>query len=336
MFLSRTHKIFKLFLFVCLSVLFNFCETNPPTNSLYSEQGFIIVESNVSGALIFLNDKNTNKVTPDTISAPAGINNVKLIKEGFNISFMDVNVNPGEVEKVIIVMSAMTNKVVLLEDFSNVSCQPCIQSNNAIEFLKNDVYGRSKLISIKYATDFPSRNDPMYLDSSEDSDARMEYYNILFTPTVIVDGILKPISTDSVSIRGSIDSRTNLTPQFAISLNDSVSGNEYFINSTITLVSNSSVDLQNSKVYIIISESEISYDQPPGSNGETRFYDVMREILPNKNGQLLNQIEVVGDNESFNLKTTLKSNWNKEKIETIIFIQNDLTKEIYQSSSTHE
>ena len=81
-----------------------------------------------------------------------------------------------------------TNKVVLLEDFANVSCVPCVQSDQIIERYAQDLYGPSKLSVVKFATNFPSPADPFYLANKPTCDTRMSLYNVLFAPTIVVDG----------------------------------------------------------------------------------------------------------------------------------------------------
>ena len=79
------------------------------------------------------------------------------------------------------------NKVVLLEDFANVSCIPCVESNKVIEAIANS-YGPSKLAVVKFPTNFPSPVDPFYLANKAACDYRINYYTIFAAPTTIVDG----------------------------------------------------------------------------------------------------------------------------------------------------
>ena len=51
---------------------------------LATQKGKIVIQTNPSGASIFLNDKDMNKITPDSlINLEAGIHKVKLSKEKF-------------------------------------------------------------------------------------------------------------------------------------------------------------------------------------------------------------------------------------------------------------
>jgi hypothetical protein len=82
-----------------------------------------------------------------------------------------------------------------------------------------------------------------------------------------------------------------------------------------------------------IIEEEIKFEQSPGSNGETEFYNVVRLMLPSVNGisvsDLLNEGEMF-----FEFEEMILSNWNPAELNTVVYLQNKITKEIYQAGST--
>jgi len=84
--------------------------------------------------------------------------------------------------EVAFTLTEASQRVVLIEDFSNVSCNPCVTSNLILDALANGTYSRSKVAVVKYATNFPSPSDPFYTGSRTDCDARMSFYQILASP----------------------------------------------------------------------------------------------------------------------------------------------------------
>ena len=82
-----------------------------------------------------------------------------------------------------------------------------------------------------------------------------------------------------------------------------------------------------------IIESKIEYATPPGSNGETEFDDVMRKMLPSNSGFPISNIESEGE-INFNWETTINNTWNKDRLETIIYVQHTNSKEVFQTKST--
>jgi len=225
------------------------------------------------------------------------------------------------------------DKTVLIEDFANVSCGPCVTSNNIIESLTTVTYGASKLVAIKFPTNFPSPNDPFYLAIPGICDARMLYYNILFAPTTIVDGILYPISTDSLSVIEKVDERLALSSQFGLEVTDSAAGGNYFINITLQEINTTGLNLDEIVLHTVITETDIEFENPPGSNGETKFFDVVRSTLPTFNGEPITNI--IQDGEvSYEIDETLSTSWDMNHVNTVVYIQNTMNKEVYQTSST--
>jgi len=237
-----------------------------------------------------------------------------------------------KVDNTTIVSAA--SKVVIVEDFANVSCNPCVISNKILESLTEITYGRSKLVAVKFPTNFPAPNDLFYLAAKEICDARISYYNVFFAPTTVIDGILKPISTDSNSVKTAVDSRLSITPRFNINIGDNLEG-DYSVNVDIKFIDTSSISMNDLVIHTVLTETDIEFEQAPGSNGETKFYDVTRLMLPSKDGtpvrQLIDQGELI-----FTFEDALLSSWNLEKLNFVVYIQNKTTKEIFQTGSTFD
>lgn len=226
------------------------------------------------------------------------------------------------------------SKVVLIEDFANVSCVPCVTSNKIIEKLTDITYGRSKLVAVKFPTNFPAPNDLFYLAAQEICDTRINYYNVFFAPTSLVDGLLKPISTDSNSVKSAVDTRLAISPRFNINVDATLEG-DYTVNVNIKFIDTSSINMSDLVIHTVLTETDIEFEQAPGSNGETKFYDVTRLMLPNKDGSPMRQFIDQGG-LSFNFQDALLSSWNIEKLNFVIFIQNKITKEVFQTGSTFD
>jgi hypothetical protein len=226
------------------------------------------------------------------------------------------------------------NKVVLIEDFANVSCNPCVQSNAFIERMTNEAYGRNNLVAVKFPTNFPAPNDMFYLAAKPICDARMSYYSIFFAPTTVIDGILKPISTDSVSVIAAIDQRLSVDPRFEINVNATLEG-DYIINVAVKFIDTTGININDIVINTVVTETNIFFTQPPGSNGETKFYDVIRLMEPSNEGIPLRQL-IDNDEISYDFNDALLSSWNLSNINTVVYIQDKNLREIYQTGSTFE
>ena len=131
------HTTQKIIIFVCLLITFS-CVTNPP-NSPDVPKTFekVFINSNFAGAEIFVDDVSTGQFTPDTISVEVGSRVIKLVKENYTPSTRIIEVTQGTILSVDFVLSAaQTSKIVLLEDFANVSCDPCVVSNQILHSIE--------------------------------------------------------------------------------------------------------------------------------------------------------------------------------------------------------
>jgi hypothetical protein len=226
------------------------------------------------------------------------------------------------------------NKTVLIEDFANVSCVPCVISNKTIESLTKYTFGYGSVVAVKYAANFPSPSDPFYLANPSVCKAMMSYYNIFTAPTNIIDGILKPNPTDSIDVINKITQRLQVLSKFKITVSDSISDDDYYIRFSIEVKDTTNLDFNNLVCNIVVTETDIQFTTPPGSNGETEFYDVMRVKFPADNQHI--QINTNQSASLMNLRhLEINSGWNINKLHTVIFIHDKLTKEVIQSASTY-
>jgi hypothetical protein len=301
-----------------------------------TETGKIFVTSNAIGAQIIVDQINSGKVTPDTILTLPGIHQIELQRAFFSSSSQQIEVFKDSLVNLDITLQEIPpSNLALIEDFANVSCVPCVTSNKIIESLTNVRYGRSKLVAIKYPTNFPSPNDPFYLANKVDCDTRIGYYNIISAPTNIVDGIIRPTPSDSLSVIAAVDQRLTKDLRFRMDVSNNVVGTEYLITVTVKVINGAGVDFSNSVLQTVVTETDIEFASPPGSNGETEFFDVMRKMLPTNAGESLagmSQTEEV----VFQRQMSINPNWVVDNLHTIAFIQNVDTKEIYQATSTFE
>ena len=296
--------------------------------------GKVYVTSNENGAAIYLDGEDTSRLTPDTVTTGPGAHQIKLVKAFYQDISSDVTVIKDSVVTLHFdLVEEPVKTTVLLEDFANVSCVPCVTSNKIIESLTKYTYGPNKLVAIKYPTNFPSPNDPFYLANSEDCDARMSYYGILFAPTTIIDGTERPISTDSVSVKSAIDQRLQKVPQFRVHVSNNIVGQTYFTTVTIRVENGSGINFSDLVLHTVLTETDIVFATPPGSNGETEFFDVMRKMMPTYTGKSLSDINQAEDN-LYTVQTTIDASWIIDNLQTIAFIQNNVTGEVYQAGST--
>ncbi|MHC1738787.1 MAG: Omp28-related outer membrane protein [Ignavibacteriaceae bacterium] len=322
----------RLFFILPLLLLLSSCKTTPP-NDVNGEVEYvkIYIVANVDSALIYVNDQFTGKYTPDTLEIQTGRNVIRLEKDGYLILNHALNVQSGGVNSFSFqLVPAGLTKAVLMESFSNVSCSPCVMTNGIIKNLKLK-YGASKLVIVKVPAYFPSPFDVFYVANKPDANARLVLYNIQTAPTVILDGVLWSVPSDSNSIISRIETRLTETPKFSLSVKDSIGGGILYVSVRVQNYDTTGIAFGDLVLHTVVVEEEITFTTPPGSNGETVFHNVMRKMLPGNTGSTIPWM-TPGKKEYFSFEVALSSAWQHGEIKTISFIQNKKTKEIFQSS----
>ena len=316
-------------------ILISGCETNPPNSPDQNiSYGKVFVSAQINGAAIYLNNVNTGKVTPDTLSAPVGNNTITLMANGFVTESMQVFITEGSVSSAAFTLSPATSgKVVLMEEFSNVSCVPCIVTNKIIKSLFNYRYTTNQLAIVKFPAYYPSPNDPMYLAAKQDCDSRLTYYTVSSTPTIRIDGTIRPTPSDSNAIIAAIEQQLALSAQINVSAKDTIINNTLKITVDVQYADTAGLNMADLVLHTVVTEEEITYSNPPGSNGETAFYHVARKMLPNFSGVSLTNTgtEIV----TYQSETVIAQGWNQSKLSVVAFIQNKKTKQVYQAVVIH-
>jgi hypothetical protein len=316
-----------------LAGFFSGCKTDPPTDGGASGgpgNGFIVVHSDIDGSKIFLDGVFTGKFTPDTIAAAAGSHQIRVEAAGEQPVQKMVTVTKATYHSVQMIF---TNRAVLVEDFANVSCTPCATSNKILYSLEHYSYSRKQLVAVKYPTNFPSPTDLFYLAAKPYSNARITYYTVLTAPSMYLNGTVKPTPTDSMKVKEAIESQLTLKAQFRITVSAAVNAGNYNSQITVKCLDTAGIDFSALRLQTAVIETPIEFATPPGSNGETKFYNVLRQMIPDYNGEPLGTM-TVGQLKTFTRSVPVNAVWNPANIYTVAFVQNPVTKTVYQAASS--
>ncbi|MFP4369089.1 MAG: Omp28-related outer membrane protein [Candidatus Kapaibacterium sp.] len=230
-------------------------------------------------------------------------------------------------------LQAASPRMVLIEEATNASCAPCAGQNPTFKaFIENN---RDNIIPLTYHWDFPGPNDPMFKENETMNNRRIEdYYNINGVPSCRVNGQIAPPSVgswyagapgDTVAQKAKYEEYAGTSSPITIDIDEDRSGSNKKIKVTVS----SDDPIQNKKLRVVLTEHHI-FDPNAGSNGETDFHWVARDMLPDADGTTINLS--AGGEEEFNFEYTMKSSWNPDQIYVIAFIQDDATKEVLQAA----
>ena len=226
----------------------------------------------------------------------------------------------------------------IVERFTNASCVPCSQLNASwyTETTQDLVYSNS-ITHVVYNVNWPGATDPMYLLNSSDNTQRWTYYGVNAVPWINVNGT--NINADQTTLTTSVNSGNTQVSPFKIILTPEIFSNKT-MNVHVKILRDPAdvTSFKNAKLQVGLTEKTVSFSSPPGANGESVFYSIARKMLPDANGTLLN-IPAPGDSLEMDLMyiptTPFLAAVNMDSLRVIAFIQNDSTKEIYQSEMTN-
>jgi len=222
---------------------------------------------------------------------------------------------------------AQSQRMVLLEHFTQASCGPCATYNPRIKDLINA--NEDKIVAIKYQTSWPGV-DPMNQQNPTQVAARVSYYGVTGVPNSVLDGNYyngHPQNWDlnKVNTRRAVESPFDLT--LSTKLNDAGDS----ILGTLHIVCTKDVTSANLKAQIVIVERKIEFTKAPGSNGEKEFEHVMKRMLPSENGTDIIGSWTVGMDTTINVSWKLENIYSLPQLGAVAFIQTNVTKEVMQA-----
>ena len=222
---------------------------------------------------------------------------------------------------------------VLLEHFTNLSSKLSSSSNTTVTGLATR--NKADVINIQYHTNFPGA-DAYFNDNPGDASARFLFYGLSRAPYSFLDGgtginyaniydyVTSPIDSNDLARRSMIN------PSFAITLNATVSGGIITVNGQIKALT--AINAGDVTLYLAVTEKKNTTQT--GANGEKIFYNVFRKLIPDAAGISLQKVWAVNDSYTLTDKTwAIAKIASSSDIEVIAFIQNNITKEIYQAQS---
>jgi hypothetical protein len=216
-------------------------------------------------------------------------------------------------------------KTALLEMFTNAGCGPCIYGNQFLtQFIQNNP-GLDFAV-IRTHSYWPSNRDVMYLNDTTMSRARTTYYSVSGVPDFFLDGgdynISGTMSTDNNTLKSAIE--REIAEGSDYTLNVQVSRTEEAINVAVNVVMDDDVTIP-SRLYLrtALIENGVQYT---GSNGETSHDQALRQMLPDYRG-----VRVDTAPFDFTGEFEIRPAYNPSNLEVVVYLQDDATKEIFQS-----
>lgn len=216
------------------------------------------------------------------------------------------------------------SRQVLVESFTNSASDASASINP--DFNNMMAQNASDVVDIQYHTNFPGE-DPFNSHNPSAPSARTTYYGITEVPWAIINGNVLDISTSEILNNEQIlDEQALKDPLFFIDLETSKNATGIDVNATIS--STEAISGYNLTAQVAVIESVVT--DITGENGETEFLSVLKKMLPNAGGTNLPANWTLDQTEQISLTWNYQNVYDPEKINAVIFIQDENSQEVYQ------
>lgn len=216
-------------------------------------------------------------------------------------------------------------KKVLFEHFTNLSDPTSNRSNLSMDSILH--IAGSRTVSIQYHTSFPGP-DSINAQNIANPSARILYYGIGNIPASCLDGgteakymydfVTQSPNMNDINIKTLNDAGFNLKISSAIANN--------IISGSINLVALKNMSVSGVSLYIAIVE-DIKIQS---GNKTTTLHNVLKYLYPSAAGTSLKMNWVKGQSEDVPYSWKLTNVYSSSKLKVIAFVQNNLTREVYQ------
>lgn len=226
------------------------------------------------------------------------------------------------------------HRLVLFEEFTNTSCDPCAEFSPALDKV---IYGRlGDMAAITYHYNYPSPQDPFYLANPTDAMARANFYGITGVPSLRVNGEhvgawgYEQYLDAYIDGAGAIPAKVNIETEAAIVPDGSQSG---LLKVNVSLTPDGITDGTNLRLFVAAVEERVEWQQP-AANGERSWNYVMRKLLPSAEGQPLEAELTKVTPYQYEYTWQVEGLYDDNELGLVTFVQNMDTKEIIGATYT--
>lgn len=234
---------------------------------------------------------------PTPWNATIGTHTVNVWATNLNGSNPDANPGDDHKTKSVSVLSENVQRLPLFEIFTSSTCPPCNPGNANFHTIV-DPKPQADFVAIKYQQDFPGTGDPYC--TTEAVNRRDVPYAINSIPRMEIDGFwdgnAQSFTTALYDAARAVPAQYKMNGTFNVT------------NKTVTAKVKFSplFSATGAKLYVAILERQTT--QNIKSNGETKFFQVMKKMLPNETGTAVPSV-TIGNWDSLSFNYTFNGNY---------------------------
>ena len=228
--------------------------------------------------------------------------------------------------------SGQNNRIVLVEDFSSVTCVNCPQAAAIVRTMATENPGR--VVTIQYHLDIPGRNDPFYAMNKSHNDARAAFYGGFNSlPRVFVGGVSTSGTDESIVRSETVEQLSQSSPiRITASQVPEGSGQKVTVAVTGSEGLGSGYRLFAAIVESLVVKTPAYFTDTVRSQpyyNETEFHDLFRTFASPPSGEeiALNP----GQSKSFTYTYTPGPSWQSDKLYVIAWVQDEFNYDVIQA-----
>ncbi len=227
-------------------------------------------------------------------------------------------------------------RMVLFEHFTNANDVSSATGN--VKF--NDWVNQNQkdIVDIQYHTEYPVA-DQLNLDYPQGSGAQSFMYGVSVVPYTIMDGnylrsYISPLTLYPYDVFLTKLRHRRLTdPKFTVDIDLGFTGSSINVLTEITALEN--ITDKDLTVHVVVVEKFMDRTGV-GTNGETKFLNTVRKMLPDAAGTNISENWSTGDVRTLQYSSSLANFYSAidSNVIVVVYVQDNLTKEVYQVSTT--
>lgn len=231
--------------------------------------------------------------------------------------------------------------VPVVEHFTQASCGPCASQNPAMKTtLDNFENGGGEYVKISHQVSWPG-TDPMNAAYPAGPDVRRNYYGVSGVPNTCLMGGT-PGAPNTIVTASTLAAAAAQTTPYEITVTQTwQDANTVDVNIEVANTTGSAVS-DADRIYIAMQEIEVDYGTAPGSNGETIFYNVLRQMYTTTgsttNAEAGSALPTIAGNSSENYSFTVSNLpsylFDKAQLIFAVYVQNDASKTVHQGGKS--
>ena len=217
---------------------------------------------------------------------------------------------------------APPHRLVLFEEFTNTSCDPCADFSPSLD---EALYRRmGDVVAVTYHYNFPSPQDPFYLASADDVMARASFYGVTGVPALRVNGV--PVSSWGYEeyLDSYIDGAGQEPEKVSVEAAASLSGDVLKVDVSLTPLATASSSL---RLFVAAVEERVEWEKP-AANGERSWNYVLRKQLAGAEGQAIDLSSTKATPTEYSFSWQVENLTDASELGIVTFVQDTDTHEI--------